>query len=199
MYPYVDSIQVKDGKVLNIQYHQNRVNRTLKELNISANFNLKEILVIPKEFSKGKYKCRFLYNTQNYELEFIPYKKPKIERIKIVTDNNIDYHIKFSNRNHLNRLKELKGDCDDILIVKNGMVTDLSSANIVFKKNQKWYTPSTPLLEGTQREKLIDNSLIIVKDIKAEDIQNYEVFRIINALREFDDENDINIRNIINE
>ena len=66
------------------------------------------------------------------------------------------------------------------------MVTDSSFANIVFKRSKKWYTPWAPLLKGTMRSKLLERNLIQEEEIRLKDIYNFETFKLINAMLEFE-------------
>jgi 4-amino-4-deoxychorismate lyase len=68
------------------------------------------------------------------------------------------------------------------LIVKNGFITDTSSANILFYDGRDWVTPSTPLLMGTCREKLLRGGKIREENIKRDDIYKFKHFRLINAM-----------------
>ena len=82
----------------------------------------------------------------------------------------------------LNELLAQKGDCDEILIIKNGYVTDCSIGNLIFRQGTQWFTPDTPLLEGTQRAKLLTQGRIKVRSILATDLHLFEEVRLINAL-----------------
>ena len=84
---------------------------------------------------------------------------------------------------YLNSLLKYKDGCDDILIIKNGLITDISFANICFYNGKNWYTPSTPLLKGTCREKLLKQNSIIEKEIGISDLDYFSHFTIINAMR----------------
>jgi 4-amino-4-deoxychorismate lyase len=74
--------------------------------------------------------------------------------------SDFDYHLKFADRSALNSLRELRGDCDEILIVKNGYITDTSYSNVVFTDGQHFVAPSTFLLPGTMRASLLNWGLI---------------------------------------
>ncbi len=89
-----------------------------------------------------------------------------------------------------------KGECDDILILKNGKVTDTSIANIVFFDGNKWYTPEFPLLNGTTRERLVSEKKIILRDITFKQIKSFEGFRLINSMIDFENQELININSI---
>ena len=131
------------------------------------------------------FKCRITYDDNSKDVQFIPYTPREIQRLKIVEDNDIHYEHKFADRNNLDRLFSLRGDCDDVLIIKNGRVTDSSYANIVFKRNKHWYTPWSALLKGTMRQNLLEYNDIMEEDIYVEDIKNFESFKLINAMMGF--------------
>jgi 4-amino-4-deoxychorismate lyase len=89
------------------------------------------------------------------KLKLFLIRKGVIESLKLVEDNTISYRHKYSDRSHLLELMNMRGDCDDILIVKDGYITDTSFSNIVFFDGDKWVTPARPLLRGTMRESLL--------------------------------------------
>jgi 4-amino-4-deoxychorismate lyase len=82
----------------------------------------------------------------------------------------------------LNDLLKLKGACDEIIIIKQGYVTDTSYTNIAFYDGEKWYTSDTPLLAGTCRASLIDEGVLSVKNIRETDIWKYKKVSLINAM-----------------
>jgi 4-amino-4-deoxychorismate lyase len=93
---------------------------------------------------------------------------------------------------------EMRGDCDDILIVKRGMVTDSSYSNVVFRGSYgNWVTPATYLLPGTRRASLIQQGLISETDISINDITKYTELKLINAMMGLDDTEGIPVKNIL--
>lgn len=182
-----ESIKLKDGEYFNLLYHEQRMNRSLKELcGLQVNIDLEEILRNAKTPQHGLYKCRILYNDQAKEIEFAPYQVRPVRTLRVIEDDRISYEFKFNDRKAINQLFELRNDCDDILIVKRGVVTDSSIANIIFKRNKTWYTPSNPLLKGTMRSKLLERKLIQEEEIPLVEISNFESFKLINAMLEFE-------------
>ena len=85
-------------------------------------------------------------------------------------------------RKEIDKLFEKRGKADDILIVKNGFITDTSIANIAFFDGKKWFTPKTCLLRGTTRERLLKEKKIFEKDIRVEDIKRYKKIALLNAM-----------------
>ncbi len=72
--------------------------------------------------------------------------------------------------------------CDDILLVKEGLITDTTIANIAFYDGNSWYTPQHPLLKGTKRAQLLDQGLLLEKDLKPEDLSSFIAIRLFNAM-----------------
>jgi 4-amino-4-deoxychorismate lyase len=155
-----------------------------------------QIANLKEQKEKTIFKCRITYAKHIEKIEFLPYQIPTISSLKLVMNDEIDYSYKFSDRSQLNRLYKKRGNCDDILIVKQGFITDTSYANVLFYNGKEWLTPTHPLLRGTQRASLLERDRIRVADIRPEDLKHFEKARIINAMIRFEDELDINILNI---
>ena len=75
-----------------------------------------------------------------------------------------------------------KGNSDDILIVRDGLITDTSFSNIVFSDGDKWFTPEEPLLEGTTRNRLLAEAKIHTAPVRPGDLGQFNTFRLINAM-----------------
>lgn len=183
----IESIRLENGAFHRLHYHQARVNRSLIELHPSAApINLAEYLSKLEHPKRGMFKCRVVHSHQVETIEFIPYEIKPVQSLKVVDDPTIDYAYKFENRGRINSLFEQRLFCDDILIVKNGWVTDASNSNIIFFDGYRWITPNTPLLAGTMRQFLLDTAEIKQEPISVQDISSFKSFRLINALLGFD-------------
>jgi 4-amino-4-deoxychorismate lyase len=193
----IESIKLLDGTYYNLSHHEQRMNRSLKMLcGFDGHFDLEGLLSKVDRPDEGLFKCRIIYDDTSREIEFHPYQYKKIQSLRVVEHDRISYEFKYTDRKVINRLFELRKDCDDILIVKRGFITDSSYSNIVFKKNSHWVTPWSALLKGTQRQKLIDQSIIREDDIRLEDIKSFESFKLINAMFEFGGD-EIDVSNIV--
>jgi len=144
--------------------------------------SLRSHIEIPSDLRQGLVKCRIVYNEDVLEVTYTAYLPKIIESLKLVESNFIDYQYKYLNRNHIKELYAQRGDCDDIIIVKDGMLTDSSYYNIALLKDDLWYTPSTFLLKGTRRQQLIDQGKILEADIPVKDIDQYEKLCLFNAM-----------------
>lgn len=176
-----ETIRIEDGIPQHLHWHRERMERSSVEL-WNVRVTLPEI-IIPEEYSKGIVKCNIVYNSHSSEISFSNYTKREIKTLKPVHCNDIDYHLKYHNREKLNQLLELKGDCDEIIIIKNGFVTDTSFSNIIFKSDGRWITPSTPLLNGTCRQRLLKQGIIEEQEIRLEDFYLLKEWELINAMR----------------
>jgi len=147
MSPFVESLKLKDGRVCNPEYHQNRMNRTRLEIypGLPAIELIKQI-PIPEECFSGLFKVRVLYGETIDKIEMEPYTYRTIQSLKVVHHESINYHLKYTDRQILQDLFAQRGDCDDIIIIKNGFVTDSFADNLVFFYGGNWVTSTTPLL-----------------------------------------------------
>lgn len=187
MFRLFESIRLENGNFHRLKYHQQRMDRSVKQLTGKGNtinlFNDLKKLNPPKI---GLYKCRLVYATQLESVEFIPYSIKPINSLKVVYDQEIEYEHKYHDRNVIGTLFNQRQFCDDILIIKNGLVTDSSYSNIIFYDGINWITPDTPLLKGTMRQFLLDTAEVKSASIRVQDIPSFKSFRLINAMRAFD-------------
>ncbi len=193
----VETIKTVERNLVNLEYHQKRVNRSIRDLfNKNARVNLAKEIKIPGYLGKGLFKCRVIYDQEIRKVEFLPYKQPEITTLKLVPCNDLDYSYKFENRQVITKLLELKGRCDDILILKNDLITDTSFCNIIFSDGNNWITPSKPLLKGTQREYLLEKDMVSEANIKGNDIYSFNSFKLINAMIDFESSQTQPVKNI---
>jgi len=183
MIDFLETIKAIDGKVYNLKYHQKRYENVLKSFHIRKFENLQDYLTPPQD---GIYRCRLVYNTQDIYVEYIRYEKRKINTLKIVYNDFIDYTHKSTARKELDNLFDIRDMCDDVLIVKNSLLTDTTIANIALYDGTKWLTPKKPLLCGTTRQRLLDDKKIIEADIKVDEIFTYKKIALLNAMVDFD-------------
>lgn len=199
MYRLVESIKCEDGILQNVTFHNDRMIRSLYDVfGLKRDSDLENIIRVPQFACKGIFKCRVIYDDRNISFEFLQYSIRPVRTLKLVYDDNIFYPYKFEDRDNINRLMSLREDCDDILIIKNGMVTDSSYSNVIFRDlNGVWVTPSTCLLRGTRRAGLLKSGLIREESVSFRDIKNYTEMRLINAMISFGDSSGISVSDII--
>lgn len=186
MFQFIESIKLVDGVFQRLELHQNRVQRIFAEY--FPNFkviDLKELLLNSDFPQEGTFKCRLVFDDSIKQFEFVGYQIRTIRTLQIVESNAKTYHYKIEDRTAINDAFALRGDCDDVLLVRNGLLTDTSYANIALFDGYKWFTPKIPLVYGVNRAQLLEEGLIHEKQIKLSELQNYTRIRLFNAMIEF--------------
>lgn len=193
----IDTICYENGRFQRLDLHNERINRSRKDLfGIKDELQIKDYLSIPSALIADKVKCRITYGENIEKIDYERYEMKLIHSLKLINGDHIDYAYKYSDRSFLNDLFRLKENADDILIVKDGFITDTSYANIVFLKDGIWTTPSTPLLKGTRRESYLKSGEITISQLQPKDLNQFLEARIINAMISLEQSPIIQIQNI---
>jgi 4-amino-4-deoxychorismate lyase len=197
MLQLIETICFEKGAFQRIPLHEERMNRSRHHFFGSTDkISLGQHLIVPESLKNETLKCRVTYSEEIEQIEYEVYTVKHITSLKLVRDDTIDYNYKFRDRVELNNLLKMRGDSDEILIIKNGEVTDTSFTNIVFLKEGKWFTPEHPLLPGTRREYYIRMNLIKPISITPDDLWQFEEARLINSMRSLEDGKPILISDI---
>lgn len=184
----IETIRIENGEPSLLALHQARMDRARNEL-----FGLKEScnlfdhlfsLMLPQS---GLWKCRVTYSKQIEMVEFESYQKRPILSLKIVEADFIRYDYKFAQRDEINKLYNKKEGADDILIIRNKLLTDTSYCNVALWEGNKWITPLHPLLKGVRRESLIQMKKIIPGNILLSDLSSFKSIKLFNAMISFDE------------
>ncbi len=176
---YFETIKCNDFEIFNLEYHEKRVAKT-----VAMNLNLSEYIYAP---SNKLLRCKFIYDENGViDIDYFPYDKREVKKFKIVFDDKIEYSKKYLNREYLDNLFEKRDGADEIIIVKNGLVTDTSIANIAIFDGNIWISPKTPLLKGTTRARLLEKKEIFEKDITLEMLKSSKKIALMNAMIDFD-------------
>lgn len=193
----LESIKVYNKRLYNIEHHNVRMNNSRAELfNAKEQIDLSKIISVPDDLSNELYKCRIIYSVEIISITFQKYKEKKITSLQLVQDDDIIYTHKYEDRTEIEKhLSATKAD--EILIIKNGFVTDTGFSNVVFSDGTKYFTPSSPLLKGTKRAKLIADGTIQEEEIRTNDIQKFKFVYLVNALLDLKEVNKIPIGKII--
>ena len=180
MSPWVETIWIHNGRVQNLHYHQARFDATRRAHYESAPLIALSPLITRHHLSQDT-KCRIIYRDTIQDIQYSPYEWRPIRTLTIVEHNTITYPYKSLHRPELDTLFSRRGSADEILIVKNGLFTDAYYFNLVFKNENGFFTPKTPLLPGTMRQKLMDKGVIQPMDISVEDLSKFQSIHLVNA------------------
>ena len=184
MYPLVESIKAENGQFFLLDYHQDRLERTFHAV-YKSSCPWQLVAILPQAPSQGLFKVRFLYNATDFSIEVQPYVPKIIKTLKLIEIGDYTYPHKWTDRSAINTAFAQRGNCDDVLMTKNGFLTDASYANIVLFDGTNWVTPEKPLFEGVQRSYLLDHTKIKTASIATTTLSNYQSFQLINAINSF--------------
>jgi len=174
-----ETLRVHDGKISHIDYHNRRLNDTRKALwGVDEPLDLRSYITPPPH---GLYRCKVIYGPRIEKVEFHPYTPRAVTSLKLIWAD-IDYPYKFLDRRAIDEAFAKRGSADDILIVKKGLITDTSIANIAFFYKGSWLTPAQPLLKGTTRARLLDQRVLKRSHIEAQDVKKFEKVALLNAM-----------------
>lgn len=166
---------------------------------MNASWNLSDFIEIPQLDEQTIYRCRFVYSTKPETFEFSPYVPRMVKKLIVIDCGTLDYSYKYTDRSAIEALRnKIKfTENADVLLVKNGLVTDTSFSNIVFYDGTKWFTPAIPLLYGTKRAYYIQNKIVHPINISLSDLKKYAKIRLINAMLDLEAGYDIPVENVI--
>ena len=194
---FIETIRIDHGKACNLSRHNRRLNDPRAHFwPESTPLQLRDHLS-SLSCEAGIVKARVVYGEKGIEdVSYSPYAVWHVHSLALIQADHIDYTYKSTGREPLNRLFALRGACDDILIVKQGLLTDTSIANIALSDGTHWYTPAHPLLKGTKRAALLEEGILQEKDIRPEDLPSFSTVRLFNAMIDWG-ELELPVRNII--
>jgi 4-amino-4-deoxychorismate lyase len=179
---FIETIRVENKTCLQLELHEERLNHTRRTFfgNV-PDIELKSMIKLPESLTQAAYKCRIVYGFHIESITFDSYVIKNIHSLQMITDDTLDYSFKFEDRSLLNQYLS-QTVADEILIIKNGFVTDTSFSNIAFFDGKKWVTPSTYLLNGTQRQHLLRQGALVEAEIKPSDLKHFRFAKLINAM-----------------
>ena len=190
---FIETICILNGEIRNLEFHQERFNRTrFKKFGLKNEIKLENQIQIAVNQEIGKFKCRIIYSEKIEFIEILPYEIRKINSVKLIENNEIEYKFKSENRNAFDLLKDSVLE-DEILIVKNGQITDSSYSNLVFFDGENWITPSSYLLNGTMRQSLLQSGKITEDEVNPKDLNRFFSFKFINAMMNLEESPELDI------
>ena len=169
-------------------YHEERMNRTRAEFFPGA-VPLRLADYLPQGNPlPGVAKWRLVYDgTGVCESVCVPYQMREVRTLRLVRADRLDYAYKFEDRSALSACMALRGEADDVLVVRDGRITDTSIANVALWDGTHWCTPEHPLLCGVKRRSLLESRRIVERDIRVEELHRYTRIRLFNAMIEWGD------------
>jgi 4-amino-4-deoxychorismate lyase len=188
---FIETISADHGVPAPLEYHQERVDKTLRDWDADFQLDLAEALgsiAIPP-FQKSK--IRVEYGLKGLEcIQVSEYRMKGIGSVALVPIGERDYRYKYADREWIYSVLERSG-CDEVIMVKDGFVTDASIANLAFYDGRQWITPDTPLLPGTRRRFLLDSGVLHEAPVRPSDLRHFSRMRLVNAMIPWEESLDI--------
>ncbi len=178
---FFETLYAQEHKLYHLNYHQKRLERTFK-----AFFTTKapSLHTLPAPPDGGCYRCRVVYAQSIETVQYLPYTPKKAKKL-ILVSQDFNYPYKAVDRSAIDKAKLTFSDCDDLIFVKEGLITDTSIANIAILEKGIWLTPRLPMLEGTTRARLLDEKKLQTADITPKRLLQAQKIALMNALSGF--------------
>lgn len=196
---FIETLKVKEKAIPLLDYHLIRAEATCAFHNIPSPLNTSLVtdFVNNNVPGEGVYKLRIVYGSELYSMAVSPYHIEPVAGLKVIEYPSASYSFKYADRRQLNALHAMREGQDDILLSKNGRITDTSYCNIAFFDGITWCTPDTPLLNGTRRMSLLDRGIIKARPIKRDDIHHFVRYKLFNAMIDWEEGHELPVSTIV--
>ena len=176
----LETIRIEEGKPLHLAYHNRRFNRSRRSLfGATEDLHLADFLTnVP---SSGLWRCRVLYTLYIEKVEYLPYTFNHPSRFALAKFEG-DYAYKYADRSAFARLKKTHPEAAELLLCRDGHLTDTTIANIALRRGDTWYTPARPLLEGTTRQRLLEEGRLVSAEIPCDALGEFDELALMNAM-----------------
>lgn len=194
---FVESIKLMDGVFFRLSLHQQRMNKVFADHFPEHPIPELTKLLSDSEFpQKGLFKCRIVFDSEILSVQFEQYIRREIKSLKVVETDIETLPYKTEERSKFQVAFAKRDGCDDVLLIRNGLITDCSYSNLALYNGEKWITPRIPLIYGVYRAMLLSEGKIHEDDINISDLSNFQAIRLFNAMIEFG-EIQLNINDIL--
>ncbi len=185
MYQFFETIKYENGEFHLLDYHQRRFDSTRSKFFPNASsINLLEVLhegPIPKDTLQ---RCKLIYGEKIMAINFYDYQLAEHKSVEIIDAGGFEYSYKYLDRLFFEQ--HIKGDMQDIWLLKDGFLTDSSYANIALFDGSSWVTTEQVLLAGVKRQFLLDKGFLNKRSLKISDLVHFEKIAFLNAMRDFE-------------
>jgi 4-amino-4-deoxychorismate lyase len=180
---FIETLLRKNNQILNLKNHIKRIKRTHDYM--KWHFEQSKWENIFKFLSNGKdARIRISYNAFKTYFEEFELKKRTFKKFKTV-EIDFNYHLKYKNRKNFENLKNEYKNFDELILVKNRLITDTTISNLAFFDGKEWLTPKYPLLEGTKLAEIEKKYNLKRTNIHISDLKYFKKIALINAILGF--------------
>ncbi|MEH7887355.1 aminotransferase class IV [Elizabethkingia meningoseptica] len=182
---FIETIRVENSQAFLLDLHQERMDNVFSHFGKTNPHQLSDYFKQQHHDENGLYKWRVVYDLQgSISCQMIPYAIEVHNNFELVNGNHLNYSFKYEDRTEIIRLRN-QADAEAVIFYQNKKITDTSYSNLIFKKDQEWYTPETFLLNGVMRQHLIKTNKVKPLEIGLENLKEFSHFQMINAMIPF--------------
>ena len=188
----VETMCLTDGAVVRLPFHLARMQAACQALGWrDVSEDLPELwgatsAQMLEDCRQGRTMARIVYGAEGIRsITFQSYAPRLVRSLRLVVADHVDYALKSTNRKVITECFDQRNGCDDVLIVRDHLLTDTSIANIALWREQhnRWYTPARPLLRGTHRAFLLRTGTIFEDSALTLDrLSEFSRIRLFNAM-----------------
>jgi 4-amino-4-deoxychorismate lyase len=179
----LETIRLENGRLPYLPFHQQRLvqSQAFHYGGVPA-IDLQKEIVIPEAYREGIYKLRMLYSERVERIDIQAYTIRPVRALQMLKIRDLDYAYKYADRQALQSLFDSRTYGDDVLLIRDGLLTDTSYANVALYDGHKWVTPAQPLLSGTARARYLESGLLHSADIPYQALEQFVAIKLINAM-----------------
>lgn len=195
---YLETLGLRGEEAHALELHRDRVRRTLLHAGGTPEGHpLLEELVperlvarLRAELGEGYrpeqlYRLSYSYDCETLcELRCLAYVLRRLERLVLwVLPEGFDYSYKYADRSFFDAVQaELQQGELPLFVRPDGSLSDTSYTNIVLRTAAGYRTPERPLLEGTERRRLLEAGRISAAPLTLMDLSACRGVYLINAM-----------------
>lgn len=180
---FLETLRIQDGHACHLADHIDRMRRTADHFRFTPPMLPADLdALVPDTLRSGTVRCRVLYDHQLRDITFTPYRRRHIKRLIAVDAGAMDYTFKYADRTPLLRPQIRLGETDELLFVRQGLLTDTSYTNLILRRGRELVTPDTFLLDGTCRRRLLRRGEVRTATVRLADLPTYDELLLINAM-----------------
>ncbi len=100
-----ETIRITNGKPVNLDLHEKRLNRSRRQLfGSDHDLSLPDFIRVPEECRAGVFRCRIIYGPEVVATEFTPYVPAAVRTLRLVHVDTLAYDHKYLDRSGLTGL-----------------------------------------------------------------------------------------------
>lgn len=183
---FFETFKLLNSELCNTEFHLERVRKTQAAFFPEGRFDINEVYDALSDYPEGLFKVRVNYDSAITDIRADLYEIQPHRKVGFLDIGDFDYSFKFADRSFFRESLERYPDCDDILFLKDGCLTDTTYCNLALFDGNEWVTPATFLLPGTKRAALIHSGALREASVTLQDLPGFEALAFINAMRDFE-------------